>query len=1455
MTDRACDKSVTESAAASSVRVRWRRASSAAGRKRYQIIAISLATLATLAAVLFCLSTLASPQPKTVLVSLYLMPPAEEALGANAPFHPLSDQLFNMAPLNVEIVEPPVQDSKPNGESSETADQQSIQLASDSDTTVPSDQAMQKPLLPIEYRMTDWNAAIGKVAKSEELVLQVSSFARIEHDQVVFFGRDADATTRVSFSDLLATVGRSAAKRSLIVLDVGWPMVSDNGDSRARIERLDRLIGQQFAKSAPRGCHLLLSSYGPKSTSVIAGEPRSMLARALSAAIGSQESDTNHDGRTSVGEVVDWVSRIENSNLHGRRLPRLTLIGDGDSFSFRRIGSPRSAMQRDYPESLAGSWRRRGQYMRSVETPFLSDTAALWWTGLNDLESRWLRGEPLPSIERDVLRLERKCLQEILDALMHRRARCSDSLTNVAHRFPLESSEEATRLAIDLVSRQSEIFATVDANGRDLVTKKLVAEYVAKFQPDDAELALNAVLQTIEQTASMDIADWDLICKVCGSFPALSRYPIAQTITALAQQPTDYDRIANRLSLALIRDRLGINEGSSVILSGSVSRAFQDIVNAERLCASVGMSSDEATKRFIAQAVSSAEAVLVAERNVSRSLRSIESVILGLSIDDGFGLCRDSSQICDELIAAAEHSLELLARVKAKAEMSQTPPTTELAFLRQKSEAIERLIARRAAAVEQAYRFDTPTMPPMISAFVGPQQRLLMIGKDISLSSVPAVSLASLSVKSEPRSAKLVTRSIGESLAALRNQLDQIKSATVPHSGDGKRIERSIVSSNDADALILLSGDLRSLSWDNPDTSIELSLNPQFRSVTEATFNFLEPASAAIRVYPQSGQLVAGQSQRIEVSLRKPQLDATQQDLTGIWLQSSSQAGNSLIALAMDQQPATPRLDIDFGKHAEAKGRRICIPLWPNNDPQQLNWYLTSKDPAISAVVVTATSGSGVSVVSQPLEVHPGRSTRISFPPPMPKKANEAGNSLECPLSIVVTDSKTGSVLGHWTVETQVRDPRGLIQPGLAEFNVESSGKNRLTVNMERLPNCDRDPFAKEFLPCIRLELGAEQTTSLIDFGSSRLQSTIKSDQSMSTLYAEDLRFIEGEAPVGMIPISINGDRGYFELEGRFPRRSAAVRLAWDQQPRLRIRAGNATAPGIALQATIEARNLDDQDDLIIEVFGAADDHGVPVWHSRLNAPRQIVCNFESAGSTATFAVNALRRDWELAIPSNFGTGDYWIRASTIQKFGKSKAYAEHRFVIDAGVPSKLQARADLFPDRTVLNVACEPSVSGNVSLSVTPVVVTAGQKITPLVGSPIDSAGSRWQVSWPATIPLPEQVELVFVTGAGKEFTSTCDVRVQRIAPTGKIVGQVMEGSIAQPELTVTLRSMVGVDLANYKTSDSGYFEFVVPPGKYQLVTQKVATRRQAAMQVSVGQGEVRNADLSLQRTPPGGV
>lgn len=612
MSSTASDKNVADCSAAVPDRVRWRRESSIANRPRYRIIAFACTMLATITAVLLALSTLVKPKPSTVLVSLYMLPPVEETLGTNAPFNPLSDRLFDLTPLNVEIISPPVQDAKANGTATETTDHPATTATSDSHNKALPDPTLPKQTFPVEYRLTDWRSAVENVKRLNELIVHVSSFARVEHDSVVFFGRDENTPSRVSFSDLLATVGRSSARKSLIILNVGWPMVSDNGDSRARFEQLDRLIRKEFSQSAPHGCQLLIATADAKSIMGIANEPRSLLSKVLSAAIESPESDSNHDGRTSVREVVDRVARLADSSMHGGRLQRLSLIGSGQDFTFQKSGSPKAAPRRDYPESLARSWKRREQYMCSLGTPFNSETAARLWTGLNDLECRWLRGEPLPSIENKLLQLERECLKEILDALDYRLAQRSDSLTIAAQRFPLDSSEEATRLAIELVSRQNETFATIDADGRDAITKKLVAEYVAKFLPEDAPVALNALLQTIEQTTSMDVADWDLIRKVRASFLTLNQFPIAQTIDALAKQGSDYDRIANQLSLALMRDRLGSCADSSVILSRSISNAFQDVLNAEKLYTVVGMASDQAVQQITAQALSTAATTLLA---------------------------------------------------------------------------------------------------------------------------------------------------------------------------------------------------------------------------------------------------------------------------------------------------------------------------------------------------------------------------------------------------------------------------------------------------------------------------------------------------------------------------------------------------------------------------------------------------------------------------------------------------------------------------------------------------------------------------------------------------------------------------------------------------------------------------------------------------------------------------
>jgi hypothetical protein len=229
--------------------------------------------------------------------------------------------------------------------------------------------------------------------------------------------------------------------------------------------------------------------------------------------------------------------------------------------------------------------------------------------------------------------------------------------------------------------------------------------------------------------------------------------------------------------------------------------------------------------------------------------------------------------------------------------------------------------------------------------------------------------------------------------------------------------------------------------------------------------------------------------------------------------------------------------------------------------------------------------------------------------------------------------------------------------------------------------------------------------------------------------------------------------------------------------------------------------------------------------------------------------VDASRRDWTLDIPTDYGTGAYALRVSTANEIGTLKLSSEHRFFVDDEVPRNIFARADVSGDETIVHISCFPSQSGISTLAAKPVVLKDDDKTSPLEAQSVDNSGASWQIAWPTALPLPQQVDLSFVTCAGKEFTMRCKLPVRRIAQLGKITGQVFEGEIAQPQLTVTLRSKESAEVAKFLSDSHGRFEFSVPPGQYQLSSEKAATQRSAVIQVTVGQGEVRTTDLMLQR------
>lgn len=1429
--------------------IRWRRRVTSQRKRRFQVAAASCSIVATLLAAIFAFSTLVEQAPSTVLVSLYLPPPADEAMGTQAPFHPLSNRLFDLAPANVVAIASP-----------------SKQEA----TKEPHDDP--KPA-SIAFRLTDWKAAVERCKPNEELILHVSALSRIEHDQVFFFGRETDSPSEVAFKEILELVAESPAKKTLIVMEVNWPMISDHGASQSRLQQIDSMLRREFLSFAPKSCQLLLPAYKNEHLSLTSNGPRSNLCVALSNALETPQCDANRDGRISLAELTRWLSTASVAGQVDRMsLVAIDVLGDNIDFEFK--AKPFHASDRPaYPALLAESWSLRQQYMNATDVPWLDKTARRWGLMLNDLESRWRRGEPIASIEGDATEVNRACLIEISSALDAWRRSHADSLLVAATRFPTDESDAANRQASELLNRFREEWDITPIGDRSKVVARQAAEYVAAEFAKDTPLALQSLLRAVENTNTIDQSTFDLIVQVRQKLPKLSQFPVVDAIDLLAKTPFDSRRVSQVLRLMQLQDQLGMKPDASALLSTPVTDSLLQIVDALRLLTESGMSDEASIDAAVARAVTSAEAVIYAEKTISQAMRRLEVAMLTVALDESIGLRHPSTALGQQILMIAERSVELLRQIQSKADSERAVSATDIAFLRQEVESLHRLFSQKVERIQADFRRDPQTFASNLSLTIEPHARIRMLCGDSFSPSITSASYqrpsSSLDRSPGERDAmlrKVCLTNFSGRLTALRHLADERRQsswrsfissgASLEAFPSYARIVRELkLDVSSSVSPVQVKGDLQGLSWDHPEATLELSLTKQDDANVPVYFQFLDPASANLQITPRSGVLNGDTPLRVAVSLCKSKEATVQTILRGLWLKVSCDRTESLIAVRMPPQPSLPRIDLQFGPSALVNGRAACIPLWPSTDAQPLAWFITSNDPLVNQAKVTIVSSEGRSISSEAIDLEPFASALISFPSPKPAAAvattvdpNVAG-AMTFPLSVVVSDAKDGKTLGKWQVTTELGDPRLRLRPGVAEFVVDEDGTNRLTVALETRTYEPTAKFPIAFEPSMRLELNAGQPDSLIDYGNSKLQTPVNLNHSPHLLHAENLRFAEGSNALFSIPLSINGDDGYFEVQGRFPRQAGIIKLEWDQQPQLRIDAAKATVPGVPLQVTIEARNLEDRHALVLELTSVLGGSEHRVWRKTLPTSRHLDSSFTSAGSGATLSVVATRRHWQLKIPTDFGTGDYQLRASTVASVGNHHPSSVHRFVIDDSEPSLTQVRAERELERTTIHIACRLGKSGIESLAIMPATGDSNTKGKPIVAHKSNNDDDHWQANWPATIPLPEQLELLFVTGAGKQVSLTSDVSLHRVEVQSQIAGRVMEGSLAQPNLSVVLRQSAGGEVAKYTTDANGRFLFTVAPGTYQLFVEKTATGRKAAAQITVSGNETGAVDLSLRR------
>lgn len=134
---------------------------------------------------------------------------------------------------------------------------------------------------------------------------------------------------------------------------------------------------------------------------------------------------------------------------------------------------------------------------------------------------------------------------------------------------------------------------------------------------------------------------------------------------------------------------------------------------------------------------------------------------------------------------------------------------------------------------------------------------------------------------------------------------------------------------------------------------------------------------------------------------------------------------------------------------------------------------------------------------------------------------------------------------------------------------------------------------------------------------------------------------------------------------------------------------------------------------------------------------------------------------------------------------------------------------------------------------------------------SPLDSDANVWQASVLTPSDLgPCDVTAIIINGAGLSsmVTTSLDILAALPAAAGEIRGAVLEGSLAQQGLEVTLEKAPGAVLKTTKTDENGQFVFDgIAPGSYTVRATKQTSQRKGSATAKVEAGQTITATIRL--------
>lgn len=1329
---------------------------------------------------------------------------------------------------------------------------------------------------------------IQHLHNSDKLVLMVSAVAVCEQDRVLLIPTQQNATDsqKLYLQDLIRTVNQANAAERLVVLDIQWPTdpeamdslcgIANLSDSAAVTDRAKKLhdnITRLIRDQLDRQTTYVLSADEESWAQGMENPRQSAFLHFWNDSLSSDLTDSNHDGRLSIREVVETVQNgladWSRENCSFVQAPILIGNHDFDLGPIQKIGDANQLVP-TYPAWLTDAWATRDAYLSRFDIPVDSKFLDLWQRKLLAIESRWRRAINDAQAEADIQKLNQWASEQIAAQITAQALLRPDSLW-LASKAPMVSaiSQQAVAASLEQIIQHLSDIKTLPTDPATLkAVEKVVADQIKVLQVDLQLCLLDRMIAELCSQASRD----ELICLAAINLATQLKVENNYAETIVLTQAIATERVEDGLAHALlrltrIRSQLGDRSLIFSVMSHRLDSLLEESLTAQQFYWFDGFTTDELVRGQVTAAVTRLEIGLSQQHCIERAISTVEQAIAFLQCGQALphhelsfvNILKDTEKL-SRVLYQPENSLGSFQIDAAAVRFENIRYLTEQLRSEMQGLVLDAMAHANTCSCDALLSIVPASSRGEVYERLLSGKQLQSIGRSTRrcLQSTEAKHSKASESKNDERGqidladfmARIATiesliakaKQSGESAMGLWLQhLAQVSADTHDPTEFYQQLANRMRFRGSQPPVPTLTSnwDVAPISWENRRAKLLVQLSDTEAGLNEAKLTMLETASASLQVVP-NGTVVTPQRPGIfqfDLGIHSDQ--EMQKTLRGVWLRWDQMGSVRYIPVRFPAVQSCQLVELNMNDAVIDSPSGWRWRLWPKSDTQSFDWNLINHDTQARNVVVTINADNGFQMKSAPIPLPTSKPTPVRFPgaaltaPPQSAGQDElnSAKSIE-EFTVTVSDAKTNETLLQRAVQIELMDARGCVDLASAAFNVsEHGGANSLTIELAGTDASD--PLGHY----IRLGLTPDHLPTFRKIGSGSTSTQLFPHQSPTQICLKDLSIEEGRQDVWHIPLIVDGDAEAIQLSAATPYVGGRTDWKIDLQPRVFVQAPVASVPGETFGIRVGGMNMSMSEKIIVQ-FGQRDSGKFNLHHQEvLSAPRRRKISFATGGPSASINVNACYDRWEIDIPTDPIAGKYELRILT---GSNNNVLATSNVLLDSQMPRIISVSADA-KDLTKLKVRTLAGPSGIDSVSL---LFADKSKVLATVGDD----PNQWliQAKQPVSTKEPTVVTLQATSVAGKTVTVDSPVTIETPSTTGLLRGVVIEGTIPQPKLSVVLTS-AGGNLYKLVTDQDGIFQGSVPVGSYKISVEKKSTGRRAATSAKVQSDQATELQLEL--------